>query len=133
MKARYWVRAFLTVASVVVMGAAGSARAADKWVVLGQQELKAADPSVQIKSGREHVTQVKISAEGADVAIDKIVLKWDDHPDETITDIGTLRSGGQTTPHDAPGHEARLEAMAVQYKILGNAPTATLKIWGFGD
>src|SRR6185436_12569513 len=39
----------LAVASVVLMGALGSARAADTWFVVGQQTLKATDPSAEIK------------------------------------------------------------------------------------
>ena len=38
--------ALFVVASVVLMGAAGSARAADEWFVLGEQTIKSADPSV---------------------------------------------------------------------------------------
>jgi hypothetical protein len=49
MKFRY-LMASLWVASVVVMGAVGSARAADEWFVLGEQALNAASPSVEIKS-----------------------------------------------------------------------------------
>ena len=42
--------ASLGVASFVVLGAANIARAADEWFVLGEKALKAADPSVEIKS-----------------------------------------------------------------------------------
>ena len=43
--------AVFVVASVVLMfGAVGSARAADEWFVLGEQTIKSADPSVEIKS-----------------------------------------------------------------------------------
>ena len=69
--------------------------------------------------------------EGADVEITKVVLHWKARPDDTITNVGVLKSGGQTAPADAPGHEATLMSVAVQYKILDNAPTATLKVWGF--
>ena len=65
--------ALFVVASVVLMGAAGSARAADKWFVLGEQTIKSADPSVNIKSAgnrwKKDVKWVKLSVEGADVEI----------------------------------------------------------------
>jgi hypothetical protein len=65
------------------------------------------------------------------VEIPKAVLKWDNRGDETLTEIGVIKSGGQTAPKDAPGRKGRLTSVAVQYKILGDAPTATLKVWGF--
>jgi hypothetical protein len=33
----------------------------------------------------------------------KVVLHWDNRADDTITDIGVLKAGGQTTPKEAPG------------------------------
>jgi hypothetical protein len=127
--------ASFVVASVALMGAVGSARAADEWFVLSQQTIKSADPSVAIKSagGRwdKDVKQVKISVEGADVQITKLVLNWDNRKDATLTDVGVLKSGGQTAPMDAPGRKGRLTSVTVQYKILGDAPTANLKVWGF--
>jgi len=132
MKFRY-LMASLWVASVVVMGAVGSARAADEWFVLGEQALNAASPSVEIKSsgGRwdKDVKQVKFSAEGGDVEITKAVLSWDNRPDDTLTDLGVLKAGGQTAPKDAPGRKGRLKGVTVQYKVVGGAPT--LKVWGF--
>ena len=120
---------------VLMLGAVDSATAADEWFVLGQQTIKAADPSVQIMSGGDRSTkdvkQVKISAEGADVQITKVVLHWDNRPDDTMADVGTLKSGGQTAPADAPGRKGRLKSVTVQYKILGDAQTANLKVWGF--
>ena len=87
--------ALFVVASVVLMGAVGSARAADEWFVLSEQTIKSADPSVEIKSagGRwdKDVKQVKFSVEGADVEITKAVLHWDNRPDDTITGIGVLK------------------------------------------
>ncbi len=128
--------AVFAVAFVVLMfGAVNIATAADEWFVLGQQTLKTADPSVEIKSegGRwtKDVKQVKISVDGADVQITKLVLQWDNRKDDTLTDVGTLKAGGQTAPADAPGRKGRLKAVTVQYKILGGAPTAELKVWGF--
>jgi hypothetical protein len=127
--------AVLVVVSVALLGAVPSARAADEWFVLGQQAIKSTDTGAEIKSQgnrrQKDVKQVKLSVEGADVQIEKVVLKWDNRPDEIITDIGVLKSGGQTAPKDAPGRKGRLNAVAVQYKVLGDAPTANLKVWGY--
>ena len=120
---------------VVSEGAAGSARAADEWYVLGEKTLKAGDPSTEIKSKGDRwendIKRMKISVQGADVEITKIVLHWDGRPDDTISNVGVLKSGGETAPTDAPGLKARLDSVVVQYKILGGAATATLKLWGF--
>jgi hypothetical protein len=121
-------------ASAVLLGAVGSARAADQWFVMGEQTLKSADPSVEIKTqgGRwqKDVKQVKLSVEGADVQITSVVLGWDNRKDATLTDVGTLKAGGQTAPTDAPGRKGRLTWVKIQYKILGDAPTATVKVLG---
>ncbi|MNW15932.1 hypothetical protein D3C71_2145980 [compost metagenome] len=63
--------------------------------------------------------------------ITSLVLHWDNRPDDTIKDVGTLKSGGQTAPNNAPGMKARLKSLTVQYKILGGAQTADLKVWGY--
>ena len=127
--------AFFMVAPVVLMGAAGSARAADKWFVMGEQTIKTADPSANITSQgnrwEKDVKWVKLSAEGADVDIKKVVLHWDNRRDETISDLGVLKSGGQTAAKEAPGRKGRLTAVTVNYKILKDAKTANLKVWGF--
>jgi len=121
-------------ASAALLGAPGTATAADEWFVLGEQTIKATDPSAQIKSAGNRwdkdVKQVKLSAEGADVQITQLVLNWDNRKDDTLTNVGTLKAGGQTAPADAPGRKGRLTAVTVQYKILGDKPTATLKVWG---
>ena len=125
----------LAVAVVVLMGAVGSARAADQWFMLGEQKIKSVDQGVTIKSqgGRwtKDVKQMRIGVEGADVEIRKVVLGWDNRPDDTITDIGVLKAGGKTTPKDAPGRKARLKSVTVEYKIVGDAPTAVLKVEGY--
>jgi hypothetical protein len=125
----------LVAACVVVAGAASIARAADTWFVLSEKSIKTADQGVELKSegGRweKDVKQTKLSVEGADVEIVKVILKWDNRPDDTITDIGVLKAGGETVPKDAPGRKGRLVGATVQYKILGGAPTATLKLWGY--
>ncbi|MFZ1218282.1 MAG: hypothetical protein WAO00_03270 [Chthoniobacterales bacterium] len=120
------------VASVVLLGAV-NARAADKWFVMGEQALKSADPSVEIKTqgGRwkKDVKQVRLAVEGADVQMTKVVLGWDNRPDTTLT-VGTVKAGGQTAPTDAPGRKGRLTWVKIQYKILNKATTATVKILG---
>ena len=130
------LRVVFVVAFLVLMfGAVNSAAAADEWFVLGQQTIKSADPSTEIKSegGRwkKDVKQAKISVDGADVQITKVVLHWDNRKDDTLTDVGVVKAGGQTAPADAPGRKGRLTGVTVQYKILGDAPTANVKVWGF--
>jgi len=123
------------VASFALMDAMSGANAADKWFVMGQQTIQTADPSAEIKStgGRweKDVKEVKLSAEGADVQITNLVLHWDNRRDDTLKDVGTLKSGGQTAPMNAPGRKGRLTSVTVQYKILGGAPKADLKVWGY--
>jgi hypothetical protein len=135
MKVRSVLAASLVIASVVLAGVAREAGAADEWFVLGEQTIRSADSSVEIKSagGRweKDVKQVKISVEGADVEVTKVILQWDNRRDDTVSNVGVLKSGGQTAPVDAPGRKGRLTAATIQYKILGDAPTATLKFWGF--
>src|SRR6476469_9893964 len=96
MKIRTSLAAFV-IASVATMG---GALAADQWFVLGQKPIKTADPSAEIKSegGRwdKDVKQVKLSVEGADVQITSLVLHWDNRKDDTMTDVGVLKAGGQT-------------------------------------
>ena len=128
--------ASFVVASVALMGAMGSARAADdSGSCSASTTIKATDPSASIKSEGSRwdkdVKQVKISVEGADVQITNVVLHWDNRKDDTLTDVGVVKSGGQTAAKDAPGRKARLTSVSVQYKILGGAPTANLKVWGF--
>ena len=125
--------ALVVVASVILLGAAGSARAADQWFVMGEQTLKSADPSADITTEgnrwQKDVKQVKLSVEGADVEITSVVLGWDNRKDTTLT-VGTIKAGGETAATDAPGRKGRLTWVKIQYKILGKAPTATVKILG---
>jgi len=129
------VMASLVVAAVVLMVAVGNVGAKDEWFVLSEQTIKSVDQGVNVKSqgGRwnKDVKQVKISVEGADVEITSAVLAWDNRPDATITGIGVLKAGGSTTPKDAPGRKGRLKSVTVSYKIVGDAQTAVLKVWGF--
>ena len=134
MKARY-LGGGIGLASVVLLIALGSA-SADEWFVLREQVVKTMDPSAEIKAEagkfwKEDIKKTKISVEGADVEITKVVLRWKGHKDDTITKVGVVKSGGQTAEKDAPGREATLTSVAVQYKILDNKPTATLKVWGY--
>jgi len=133
MKTRFnSMMATIIVASV---GFLGSAIAGDKWFVLGEQSIRSVDPSATIKSegGRwdKDVKQVKISVEGADVTVSKLVLSWDNRRDDTVDDVGTLKSGGQTAPFNAPGITGRLTSATIYYSIQGDKPSATLKVWGF--
>ena len=119
-------------ASLVLLGTVSSARG-DQWFVMGEQTLKSTDPSVEIKTtgGRwnKDVKKVKLSVQGADVQMTKVVLRWDNRADDTLA-VGTIKAGGQTAPKDAPGRKGRLKAAVIQYKILGKAQTATVKILG---
>jgi hypothetical protein len=121
-------------AFAVLLGAVDSARA-DEWFVLGEQTINSADPSVEIKAEgnrwQKDVKQIKLSVEGADVKITSVVLGWDNRKDATLTGVGTLKAGGQTAATDAPGRKGRLQSAKIQYEILGDKPTATVKILGF--
>ena len=130
------VRWALGLASVVLLGALGTASAKDEWFVLSEQTIKSTDPSVRIaaeegKWKKEDVKDVKLSVEGADVDISKVVLHWNNRPDDTEWMVGTVKAGGQTAAKSAPGHEGTLSSVTINYKILGGAPTAKLKIWGY--
>jgi len=62
----------LALASAVLVGAIGSAIAADQWSVMGQKTLKSTDPSTEITAEegkwlKEDIKKVKLSVEGADV------------------------------------------------------------------
>jgi hypothetical protein len=80
---------------------------------------------------KEDVKDVKISVEGADVDINKVVLHWKNRPDETVWNVGTVKAGGQTAAKSAPGHEGTLGSVTVNYKILGGAKTAKIRVWGY--
>ena len=120
-------------ASAVLLGAVDNARA-DEWFVMGSQTLNSANPSAEIQAQgnrwQKDVKQVKLSVEGADVEITSVVLGWDNRKDTTLT-VGTIKAGGQTAATDAPGRKGRLTWVKIQYKILGDKPTATVKILGY--
>ena len=122
-------------AFVVLLFAFGSA-SADDWFVMGEKVIKSMDPSAEIKAEagkmwKEDIKRTKITVEGADVEITKVVLRWKGRKDDTITKVGVVKSGGETAPKDAPGREATLTSVAVQYKILDKKSTATVKVWGY--
>ena len=106
----------------------------NKWFEMGEQTISSANPSVEIKTTgsrwKKDVKKVKLSVEGADVEMTQVVLGWDNRQDDTLP-VGTIKAGGETAPKDAPGLKGRLTSVKIQYKILGKAPTATVKIWGF--
>ena len=129
-------RSALGVTSLVVVGAVGTAGAKDEWFVLSEQTIKATDPSVRITAEaakwiKEDVKDVRLSVEGADVDINKVVLHWNNRADETVWNVGTVKAGGQTAAKSAPGHEGTLGSVTINYKILGDAPTAKVKVWGY--
>ena len=74
---------------------------------------------------------MRLSVEGADVDINKVILHWNNRPDDTEWSVGTVKAGGQTAEKSAPGHEGTLGAVTINYKILGDAPTAKVKVWGY--
>ena len=135
MKAKY-LGGGIGLAFVVLLVALGSASAKDEWFVLGEKVVKSMDPSTDIKAEegkmwKEDIKKTKISVEGADVEITKVVLRWKGRKDDTITKVGVVKAGGATAEKDAPGREATLLSVGVQYKILDNKPSATLKVWGY--
>ena len=127
--------AILVVGFVLLMNVESRVKAADEWFVLGQKTIKSADQGVDIQSeggvANKDIKQVKLSAEGADVEIKKLVLRYNNRPDQEVSDIGLLKAGGQSTPMDAPGRKARLESVMVTYKIAGDAQSAVVKVWGY--
>ena len=129
-------RAGLSLASVVLLAALGTASAADQWFVLSEKVLSSADSRTEIKAEagkmwKEDIKKAKISVEGADVEIQNVVFRWKGRKDETISNVGVVKSGGETAAKDAPGRETTLLSVVVQYKILNNKPTATVKVWGY--
>jgi len=121
---------------LALVGMVGSVIAAkDTWFVLSEATLKPASPSVELKSkgGRwdKDVKQVKISVEGAEVTVSKLVLHWDNRPDDTVTTVGTLKPGGETAPANAPGLKGRLKSVTIHYTVAGGATNAKVKVWGY--
>ena len=119
---------------VALAGCAGVDSAGDQWFVLSEQTLDPAQSTVEIKSsgGRweKDVKQVKLSVEGADVQITNLVLHWDNRPDDTFPNVGTVVAGGETSANNAPGMKARLKGVTVSYVVQGSGP-ATLRVWGY--
>jgi hypothetical protein len=126
--------AFVAVAASALLLGTVHGAIVNKWFLMGEQTINSADPSVEIKTTgsrwKKDVKKVKLSVEGADVQMIKVVLGWDNRSDDTLA-VGTVKAGGETAPKDAPGLKGRLKSVKIQYKILGKAPTATVKIWGF--
>ena len=134
MKARY-LGGGIGLASAVLLIALGSA-SADEWFVLGEKVIKSMDPSTEIKAEagkmwKEDIKKAKISVEGADVEITNVVFHWKGGKNETISNVGVVKAGGETAAKDAPTRESTLLSVSVQYKILNNKPTATVKVWGY--
>ena len=136
MKVGYLGRGIGLASVVLLIALVGSASAKDEWFVLGEKVVKSMDPSTDIKAEegkmwKEDIKKTKITVEGADVEITKVVLRWKGKKDDTITKMGVVKSGGTTAEKDAPGREATLLSVGVQYKILNSKPTATIKVWGY--
>jgi len=130
------LRVGVGLACVVLLVALGTASAKDTWFVLGEKVLKSTDPSATVaaeegKMWKEDIKKAKISVEGADVEITNVVFHWKGRKDETVSNVGVVKSGGQTAEKDAPGHESTLLSVAVQYRILNNKPTVLLRVWGY--
>ncbi len=126
----------LGLASIISMGVVGTAGAKDEWFVLGEQTIKNTDPSVRITAEegkwiKEDVKDVRLSVEGADVDINKVILHWNNRPDDTEWSVGTVKAGGQTAAKSAPGHEGTLKSVTINYKILGDKTSAKVKVWGY--
>ena len=123
-----------TIAVVGLLGTAAAIAGEDTWFVLGETTIKTEDPSVTIKSqgGRwdKDVKQVRIAVTGAEVKVTKLVLSWDNRPDDTMTDVGSIKAGGQTAPYNAPGIKGRLTSATISYTIKG-AKTAHIKVMGY--
>ena len=135
MKARYLGSA-VGLASIILMGVVSTAGAKDEWFVLSEATIKATDPSVKITAEdakwiKEDVKDVKLSVAGADVDITKVVLHWNNRPDDALANVGVLKAGGQTAAKSAPGHEGTLGSVTINYVILNKAPTAKVKVWGY--
>ena len=136
MKTRFEIARLIFASIVPLLAALGTANAADQWFVLGEKVLKASDPSTEIKAEegktwKEDVKKAKISIEGADVEIQNVVFRWKGRKDETISNVGVVKAGGETAAKDSPGRESTLLSVAIKYKILNNKPTATVKVWGY--
>ena len=126
-------RAGLSLAVVLLLVALGTANAADKWNLLGEKVIKSTDPSTEIKGEegktfKEDVKRAKLSVEVADVEITNVVFHWRGGKNETISNVGVVKPGGETAAKDAPARETTLMSVSVQYKILNNKPTATVKV-----
>jgi hypothetical protein len=123
----------LVMGFLLFMGAQTAAQAEDEWAVLAEQTIKAADQGAELKSSGgqrdQNVKEVKVSVDGADVNIKKLVLHFDNAGDKEVTDIGTLKAGGSSLPIEAPGRKGQLKSTTVTYEVTG-ADSAVLKIWG---
>ena len=136
MKIGYSRAGFSVVSVVLLLVVLGTASAADKWIMLGEKVLKSTEPSTEIKGEegktfKEDVKRAKLSVEGADVEITNVVFHWRGGKNETVSNVGVVKAGGETAAKDAPAREAVLMSVSIQYKILNNKPTATVKVWGY--
>src|SRR5688572_26161454 len=115
MKVRYLGRG-VGLASAALLVALGTA-SADQWFEMGEKPVKSTDPNAEIKAEagkfwKEDIKKTKVTVEGADVELTKVVLRWKGRKDDTITNVGVVKSGGSTAEKDAPGREATLTSVA---------------------
>ena len=123
------------IASVVSMLSVATA-SADGWFVLGEKAITSNSTTAEIKAEQgkvwtEYIKKTKISVEGADVEIQNVLLNWNFAEDDTLTNVGVLKAGGESAPKDAPMREANLMSVTVNYKLLNGATQANLKVWGY--
>ena len=101
MKVGYLGRGIGLASVVLLIALVGSASSKDESFVLGEKVVKSMDPSTDIKAEegkmwKEDIKKTKITVEGADVEITKVVLRWKSKKDYTITKMGVVKSGVTT-------------------------------------
>ena len=125
----------LVAACVLASAAAtGNASAGDGFVV-AQDTLRSEQSSVELRptghGADSRIAAVRFSVDDADVEVTSIVLHWNNHPDDTLRDVGVIRRGEKTAATTAPGGTAGLDEVTVHYRILGTRKDATFQAWGY--
>ena len=118
MNVRYLV-GVLGLASIISMGVVGTAGAKDEWFVLGEQTIKNTDPSVRITAEdakwiKEDVKDVRLSVEGADVDINKVVAQ---KPGGMLLAMHLCRGNFKSTHAAAGNYEPVAEALLKEMDI----------------
>ena len=78
---------------------------------------------------KDDIKKAKISVEGADVEITNVVFHWKEGKDKAITNVGVVKSGGQTAGGRSRHDPRSLPSPSIQ--ILNDKPTTTIEVWGF--